>query len=337
MNILAEYNYVDEHGDLLYQVVRLSPKDFRQRRPDGNGGWSWKLDGVRRVLYRLPEVLEGVKAERWVVIVEGERDADRLRDLGFVATSSAGGAGKWRDEYAHILKDAKVCVLPDNDPPGREHAETVARSVYRVAANVKYIDLGHELPDKGDISDWFDAGHGADELKRFISDELECRPPAKVMQRATVILGADGVAVDVIDEGLEIELFESPTHEASVPLPGTAATVPPPPPLARNPLILNAFRDAIRKRGVVGEETTACFLYLVVTSRLLDKQVSAAIKGHSSSGKSFTTERTVEFFPPEAVLEMTAMSEKALVYMKEDYAHRTWSSTRPSAPGRDRR
>lgn len=52
-NIVAEYDYRDEEGELLYQAVRLTPKTFRQRRPDGQGGWTWNLGGVRRVLYRL--------------------------------------------------------------------------------------------------------------------------------------------------------------------------------------------------------------------------------------------------------------------------------------------
>jgi hypothetical protein len=39
--IVATYDYQDEHGNLLLQVCRMEPKDFRQRRPDGNGGWKW--------------------------------------------------------------------------------------------------------------------------------------------------------------------------------------------------------------------------------------------------------------------------------------------------------
>ena len=31
--ITAEYDYVNEEGEVLYQVVRYDPKDFRQRRP----------------------------------------------------------------------------------------------------------------------------------------------------------------------------------------------------------------------------------------------------------------------------------------------------------------
>src|SRR5262249_1391019 len=89
MNIVAEYNYVDANGQLLYQVVRLEPKDFRQRRPDGKGGWTWNLKGIPRMLYRLPQVLKAVAEGNTIYIPEGEKDADNLNRLGFVATTNA--------------------------------------------------------------------------------------------------------------------------------------------------------------------------------------------------------------------------------------------------------
>jgi hypothetical protein len=97
----------------------------------------------------------------------------------------------------------------------------------------------------------------------------------------------------------------------------------PAPALAYEPRILDAFTDEVRKRGLVGEERNACILYLVVTSRLLDRQVSAGVKGHSSSGKSFSVETVLDFFPDDAVIVFTAMSEKALIYSSRDFRHRT--------------
>src|SRR6266436_5508784 len=85
--IVATYDYTDEHGDLLYQVVRYQPKDFKQRRPDGCGGWIWRKS-ARHVLYHLPEVLEAPI----VFVAEGEKDVETLRSHGFVATTTAGGA-----------------------------------------------------------------------------------------------------------------------------------------------------------------------------------------------------------------------------------------------------
>jgi putative DNA primase/helicase len=160
--IEATYDYRDEAGALLFQVVRLhSPKEFPQRRPDGAGGWMWNVKGVRRVLYRLPELL--AEREAAVFVVEGEKDADRLRGLGLVATTNPGGAGKWRDEYNESLRGRKVVILPDNDDAGRKHVEQVARSVHRVASEVRVLDLPG-LPEKGDVSDWLAAGGTAEQL-----------------------------------------------------------------------------------------------------------------------------------------------------------------------------
>ena len=98
--ITKTYDYTDVEGDLLFQVVRFDPKDFRQRRPDGKGGWIWNLKGVQRVLYRLPEISKAVRAGRTIYIVEGEKDVESLEKLGFAATCNPMGAGKWIDEYS---------------------------------------------------------------------------------------------------------------------------------------------------------------------------------------------------------------------------------------------
>lgn len=102
--IVATYDYTDAEGKLLYQVIRFAPKDFRQRRPDGNGGWDWKLGDVQRVPYRLPRVLDAAKRGEGVWIVEGEKDVHALEERGQVATCNPGGAGKWREQYAESLR-----------------------------------------------------------------------------------------------------------------------------------------------------------------------------------------------------------------------------------------
>ena len=97
--MIKAYDYTDEQGNLLYQVCRMEPKDFRQRRPDGQGRWIWNLKGIDTVLYRLPKL----KTAQQVVIVEGEKDADNTHSLGFTATTSPMGAKKWKPEYSECL------------------------------------------------------------------------------------------------------------------------------------------------------------------------------------------------------------------------------------------
>lgn len=160
---VAAYDYRDETGTVLYQAVRFeNPKTFRQRRVLEDGTTSWGLDGVRLVPYRLPELLAADPALT-VFVVEGEKDADRLASLGLVATTGAMGAGKWRPEYAEALAGRHVVVIPDNDRPGREHADAAIASLLGTAASVRLMPL--PVPEKGDVSDWLDAGHTGDELE----------------------------------------------------------------------------------------------------------------------------------------------------------------------------
>jgi len=176
--IVETYDYTDEDGKLLSQVVRYEPKDFRQRRPNSKGGWTWSVKGVRQVPYRLPKVLGAGR----VFIVEGERDVHTLEQLGYVATCNAGGAGKWRDEFARYLAGKDVVILPDNDGPGEVHAQQVNGSLHRKAASVRIVRLP-ELPVKGDVTDWIQAGGGKEKLEELIA-RTEPEAPASMPEDA---------------------------------------------------------------------------------------------------------------------------------------------------------
>lgn len=174
--IVATYDYEDEQGELLYQVVRFDPKDFRQRRPNGKGKWTWSLGDVRRVPFRLPQLLQAIRDRRIVFVVEGEKDALLLEQEGFVATCNAGGADKgsntkWRPELNDHFAGARVVILPDNDEPGWAHAQHVAQQLQGVAAEVQIVELplGPRLPKHGkDVADWFSGGNTAADLKRLV-------------------------------------------------------------------------------------------------------------------------------------------------------------------------
>lgn len=165
---VATYDYRDADDVLRYQSVRRSPKGFFQRRPDGNGGWINNMKGVKKILYRLPE-LNTADPSQPVLIPEGEKDVDNLRALGFMATCNVGGAGKWRKSYTPSLRGREVILLPDNDDSGRDHARDVARKLHGVTASIKIIELP-DLPEKGDVSDWLDAGGTAEQLRDLIAN-----------------------------------------------------------------------------------------------------------------------------------------------------------------------
>jgi hypothetical protein len=163
--IVAIYDYVDEIGNLLFQTVRFEPKTFRQRRPNGKGGYTWSLEGVQPILYRLPDLIEAVAKDQTVFVVEGEKDVENLAKIGIVATCNHGGAGKWRAAvHSQHLKDASVVVIPDNDQAGRDHANSVVKALDRWATSVRVLELPG-LPEKGDVSDWLANGGTAEQLQ----------------------------------------------------------------------------------------------------------------------------------------------------------------------------
>lgn len=161
--IAATYDYLDEAGAPVFQVVRYEPKDFAQRRPDGAGGWTWSVKGVRQVPYRLPELIEAIGQDRQIFVVEGERDADNLAALGVPTTTNARGAGKWSSEQSDYFDGARVVIIPDNDEPGRRHADGVGAALFGRAADVRLLELP-ELPPKGDVSDWLTGGGTVEKL-----------------------------------------------------------------------------------------------------------------------------------------------------------------------------
>ena len=222
--ITDTYDYTDADGKLLYQVVRYDPKDFKQRRPDGKGDWIWNLNGIKPVLYHLPDVIRAIAEGHTIYIVEGEKDADNLIKLKLASTTNSGGAEKWKPEYSVIMTDASVVLIPDNDAAGQRHAAKVADSLHGKTKSIKIV----ELPDKDgyhvkDVSDWLAAGGTVAELEILASTALEYKPTEKVTQEELI----EGDLVDfnagVTFEQLERMLSEAPELKPEATLPIVAA------------------------------------------------------------------------------------------------------------------
>lgn len=175
------YPYRDSEGNEVYQAIRMKPKSFRQRHRnpkfgDGPPGmddepeWLWHMDGVERVLYRLPELL----ASEFVWIVEGEKDVENLVKLGYCATCNVGGAGKWLDSYSDSLAGKKVIICGDNDEPGEKHVKLVFDSIAEKAKAVRIVKLPKAVKD---ASDYIATFKTPEEAKAALDALVEAAPP----------------------------------------------------------------------------------------------------------------------------------------------------------------
>ena len=154
---VERYRYTDETGNLRFEVIRyLRPdggKAFRQCRPDGRGGAVWNLDGIERVPYHLPNLLNA----ETVYLPEGEKDVHTLEAWGLMASCNPGGSGSsqlYADVGPLLSKDRHVVILPDNDATGPEArgggcGGSVGRGGF-ASASWSF----RACQRKGDVTDW---------------------------------------------------------------------------------------------------------------------------------------------------------------------------------------
>jgi len=219
--IKASYSYEDRSGTELFQVVRYEPKDFRQRRSDGNGGWVWSLKGVQRVLFHLPQLVAGLEAQATVYVAEGEEDVLALEAEGAVATCNPMGAGKWHADYSEVLRGAQVRLVQDADQAGREHGRQVAASLHAVGATVELL----EAREGKDARDHLKAGHGLEDFQAaqeapppWAQDVLRQPDPSRLRRvrwawegrvplgKVSVLLGAEGIGKGSVEAWLAARL-----------------------------------------------------------------------------------------------------------------------------------
>lgn len=195
------YRYTDRDGNPLYEVIRYNfqlpdgswvidlktgnpRKTFRQRRPDGRGGYIWNLDGIGHTIYRHPEVEIAIAEGKPVLLVEGERDVETCEALGWTATTNSGGAKHWSETHAALFRGADVIILVDNDDAGREGGEMRAKSLRGIARRIRLLDFADVVagfPPKADVTDWVEKFGGTRERLESILEGLpdwRPRPPA---------------------------------------------------------------------------------------------------------------------------------------------------------------
>lgn len=211
------YDYYDEEGTLLFQVVKKKKadgrKEFVQRKPDGAGGWIYTTTGVRKPLYRLPMVLQAIADGKTIYVVEGEKDVLALLQKGFEATCNPGGAGKWLEEHTKTLKNANVVVIVDRDTPGYKHGLDIVESLEGGAASIKTLQ-----PPEGskDVSDAFENGHQMKDMEPInLTEVLDSFDPfGQVMSRMREIQRSSHLSYEQKVGRAEMALKTSTEQEA---------------------------------------------------------------------------------------------------------------------------
>lgn len=165
LELVAKYQYLDETGTLLFEKLRYldsstGKKEFRQRKPDGAGGFEYKLGDVPRVLYNLPRVIKAKQEGQPIWVVEGEKDVDTLVKMGICATTMPNGAGTWLPIHTAVLAGAIVEIIADNDDAGLKHAQVVYEELLDAGCDVQVWTC-----QKGkDFTDHAKSGGQIDEL-----------------------------------------------------------------------------------------------------------------------------------------------------------------------------
>lgn len=188
----AHYTYTDADGGNLFQVRRAPGKKFTQHHWAGSR-WRLGLNGVKPVLYRLPEVVAAAAAGEEVWVVEGEKDVHSLEKLGMVATTSPGGAGRWKQEFSDSLKGALVRIVADKDEPGYRHALAISESLNGVAGSVTV----RRARDGKDVTDHIEAGGNLDQLISVPTAELRKLAGGKARTRPQADRGSADEAREV--------------------------------------------------------------------------------------------------------------------------------------------
>jgi putative DNA primase/helicase len=223
--IVATYDYFNAECAPVFQVRRMEPKNFVQARSDGKGGWvSGKgcMKGVVPVPYRLPRVIQAIEQNRTIFVAEGEKGVHAVESLGLVGTCSPGGAGKWRAHYNGTFAGADIVVLADNDPqsvapdgaprshpdgrpvlPGQDHAADVARNLTGIARRVRVVMLP-DLPLKGDIYDWVEAGGTAEALQVIVDAASDFDPAANPKPEREPASTAALKGFDLTEDGIAL-------------------------------------------------------------------------------------------------------------------------------------
>ena len=184
--VVRRWSYAEADGRPAFDIVRRQrvledgstyhvpgeTKPWKEYRPVDPGSCRFVMpDRYRRELrplFGLPALI-GAPSDLPVYVVEGEPAAEALIDLGYVATTSSGGAGSAHKTDWSPLAGRDVRLWPDNDEPGERYVESVRELLLDLSSppRIERVDVDAlRLPVGGDAVDWAALRRGAAEVSR---------------------------------------------------------------------------------------------------------------------------------------------------------------------------
>jgi len=221
-----EFIYYDLNGQPVVKVTRED--DGRGGKKISQSHWTgtrWQSGGIEVVkdrihLYRIGEARRlAERTQKPLLLVEGEPCVDALMALGIPATTSLGGAGKWR-KYGHVnyagdLAGLSVVLSPDCDRPGISHMTEVAQDLERNGFLIKGWLLApptapwSDPPKSGglDVADWISQGATADQIWAAIRQDPPQQDGETNSGTQDVELFAEVEELSQLDQGSGLSLL----------------------------------------------------------------------------------------------------------------------------------
>lgn len=163
----GKWSYYSADGKLLASVFRYDSESGKQYRPWDEVLKCYKLPDPRPLYNQT-----GIVNSNQVILVEGEKSAQSLIDIGICATTAMNGAKApiHKTDWSPLV-GKHVIIWPDKDKPGLEYAENIRRHLMSINISFSVLSPPDNKPDKWDA---FDAVNEGMDIQAFLQTANFC-------------------------------------------------------------------------------------------------------------------------------------------------------------------
>jgi hypothetical protein len=205
--LLGIFPFVDKDNKVIYYKAKFLKPDGTKETPyyhiDSNSNVINKRGESGEVPYNFYNVLTGIKQQKIIIFVEGEKDANTINSMlrkdGYEATSIK------NCKDLSLLKDGltyPIYVIGDTGKAGENYKWGVYKELYAVASEFKFINLPgiKSLGDNKDVTDWLESGRTKEDLLEVFERSLDLKSKDELQQNQ------DGIYKYVYNEKKDIHI-----------------------------------------------------------------------------------------------------------------------------------